>query len=181
MASEKAALQSLPKSRFQIMHVEHRKVNRMGHLSFRQNYYSVPARYMSQYVRIESNGTILKVYDGVKQIALHQISSDIGMFISLEAHRPDDKKSVSKKEYRNMMTGVGSCAEAFFDGLVQEVPSHWRKMTQGILSLKKRFTNEQLDIACARALYFHAFSYQHIKGICEKGLFELPKENGATL
>ncbi|WP_223225059.1 hypothetical protein, partial [Sphingobacterium cavernae] len=42
-------------------------------------------------------------------------------------------------------------------------------------------TNEQLDIACARALYFHAFSYQHIKGICEKGLFELPKENGATL
>lgn len=181
MACEKAALQSLPKSRFQIMHVEHRKVNRMGHLSFRQNYYSVPARYMSQYVRIESNGTILKVYDGVKQIALHQISSDIGMFISLEAHRPDDKKSVSKKEYRNMMTGVGSCAEAFFDGLVQEVPTHWRKMTQGILSLKKRYTNEQLDIACARALYFHAFSYQHIKGICEKGLFELPKENDATL
>ncbi len=181
ITAEKAALQDLPKCRFQILHVEQRKVNRMGHLSYKQNYYSVPSSYMSKHVRIESNGTVLRVYDGTTQIAIHQISFDIGMFISLEAHRPHQKRLVSKTEYRKMMGDIGNCAQAFFDSLVNEVPTHWGKMTQGILSLKKRFSNDQIDIACARALYFHAFSYQHIKGICEKGMFELPKENVSTL
>ncbi|WP_376778167.1 Mu transposase domain-containing protein [Sphingobacterium multivorum] len=47
-------LQPLPSRRFQIQDVSHRRVNRMGHVAYKQNYYSVPADYMGMNVRLES-------------------------------------------------------------------------------------------------------------------------------
>jgi len=181
LESEKAALQPLPSRRFQIQDVSHRRVNRMGHVAYKQNYYSVPADYMGMNVRLESNGTILRIYDSSRQIAMHQLSDSIGMFVSLAAHRPREKRMVSKEEYREMMGQIGPNAYTLFDRLVEEVPTHWGKMTQGILALRKRFTLGQIERSCARALHFHAISYQQVKRICENAMYDLPREDVLTM
>lgn len=58
---------------------------------------------MGMNVRLESNGTILRIYDSSRQIAIHQLSEGMGMFVSLAAHRTGEKRMVSKEEYREMM------------------------------------------------------------------------------
>jgi len=52
------------------------------------------------------------------------------------------------------------------------VPTHWSPMTRGILKLKKRFTDVQIDLSCKRALHYRAFSYQQVKRICENELYK---------
>jgi hypothetical protein len=47
------------------------------------------------------------------------------------------------------------------------------KSCAGILSLKKKYSEQRLEQACKRAVVFTAISYQHIKSILEKELDQL--------
>jgi len=169
---EKHALLALPPVRYEILEVGSRKVTRLAHVSYRHNYYSVPAAYAGRTVRLESNGTCLKIFDGSTRIALHQVSGQMDMYVSLEEHRPDYKKNISREEYKRLMGSIGPSALLFFEHLLAEVPTHWSPMTRGILKLKKRFTDVQIDLSCKRALHYRAFSYQQVKRICENELYK---------
>lgn len=168
---EKQSLGVLPAIRYQIMDVSSRKVSRLAHISYRHNYYSVPAQYAGMYVRLESNGTLLRIFYNQARIALHTISQSLGVYHSLEEHKPEYKKSVSREEYHQRMAAVGPYASQMFLLLEQKVPTHWHSMTRGILHLKKSFDDEIIDRACKRAIRFNALSYQHIKRICQTGLY----------
>lgn len=170
--NEKPALLDLPLLRYEILDVGSRKVTRLAHVSYRHNYYSVPSTYAGKTVRLESNGTCLKIFDGSVQIAVHQVSGQIGMYVSRQEHRPEYKKNVSREEYQYQMAGIGPYTARFFEHLMVAVPTHWGPMTRGILKLRKRFTDQQIDLSCKRAIYFGAFSYQQVKRICENELYQ---------
>ena len=104
----------LPAVRYQIMDVSSRKVSRLAHISYRHNYYSVPAQYAGMYISLESNGTLLKIFYNHTRIALHTISQDLGIYVSLEEHKPDYKKSISREEYQQRMASVGPYASEVF-------------------------------------------------------------------
>lgn len=161
----------LPAERYQITDISSRKVSRLAHISYRYNYYSVPAQYAGMYVRIESNGTLLKIFYNRTRIALHSISQGMGTYISLEEHKPEYKKSLSREEYHQRMAAIGPYASQMFVLLEKNVPTHWHAMTRGILHLKKSFDDDIINRACKRAIRFNALSYQHIKRICQSGLY----------
>lgn len=169
---EQQALLALPARRYQILEVSGRKVSRLAHISYRHNYYSVPAHYAGMTVRLESDGTLLKIYHQQAQIALHAIHQDIGHYVSLEEHRPLGKRSVSRQEYQARMAEIGPNAAQFCQELMTKVPSHWIAMTRGILSLRKKFNAQVIDDSCERALRYKALSYQQVKKICETGLYQ---------
>jgi len=75
----------------------------------------VPAAYAGRTVRLESNGTCLKIFDGSTRIALHQVSAQMGMYVSLEEHRPDYKKNISREEYKRLMGSIGPSGVATFE------------------------------------------------------------------
>ncbi len=168
---EKQSLGALPAIRYQIMDISSRKVSRLAHISYRHNYYSVPAQYAGMYVRLESNGTLLGIFYNQTRIALHIISQSMGVYHSLEEHKPEYKKSVSREEYHQRMAAIGPYASQMFLLLEKSVPTHWHVMTRGILNLKKSFEQEVIDKACKRAIRFNAISYQQIKRICQSGLY----------
>lgn len=170
-STEKQSLGALPAVRYQITDISSRKVSRLAHISYRYNYYSVPAQYAGMYVRIESNGTLLKIFYNRTRIAVHSISQDLGAYISLEEHKPEYKKSVSREEYHQRMAAIGPYASQMFVLLEKTVPTHWHAMTRGILHLKKSFDDDIINRACKRAIRFNALSYQHIKRICQSGLY----------
>lgn len=174
---ERGALGALPSLRYQITEVTGRRVNRMAHISYRQNFYSVPARYAGSQVRLESNGTVLRVYHDQVQIASHLISPDIGMYVSMQEHRPEGKRLVAREEYQRDMTAIGPHVARMFLVLLEQVPTHWTPMTRGILGLRKRFGNEVIDAACRRALHYGAYSYQQVKKICENGLYHQQEDS----
>jgi len=160
---EKQALLALPLRRYQVMDVSTRKVSRLAHISYRHNYYSVPAKYAAMQVRLESNGTLLRKYSGHHKIALHTITHAMGLYISQEEHKPKEKRHTSRYEYYEEMSAVGPYAAEVFVQLEEKVPTHWHTMTRGILKLKKKYSDDIINRSCKRALRFNALGYQHIK------------------
>lgn len=138
------------------MDISTRKVSRMAHISYRHNYYSVPAKYAGMQVRLESNGTLLRIYSGQSKIALHAISHAMGLYISQEEHKPQEKRNISREEYYQRMSAIGPYAIEVFMQLQEKIPTHWHAMTKGILNLKKTYSTQIINSACKRALQFNA-------------------------
>jgi hypothetical protein len=59
---EQAQLLRLPALRYQSCSLEKRKVNAFGHISYRQNFYSVPCAYVGQRMLIRATDTMLRIY-----------------------------------------------------------------------------------------------------------------------
>jgi len=51
---------------------------------------------------------------------------------------------------------------------------------RGILSLKKKYDEQVINLACKRALEFSVYKYSTVKNICDKGLYDKGKENLST-
>lgn len=170
-ASEKQWLKPLPQKRYEVLKVEQRKVNNYGHISFKNNYYSVPYQYIGKTLTIKSTATLLKVYDDVQQVALHPICDHQGEFISLQAHRPPKKQKKSEQEYIQKAIAFGEHTYGFLQKLKEEKPFHWQRMMQGIFNLKHHYSTQIVNSACKRALCYNALSYSSVKNICKNKLY----------
>lgn len=178
---EKSALLSLPSTRYQMIEVTGRKVSRLAHISYRHNYYSVPSPYAGLQVRLQSDGTLLRIFHQQVQIALHSIHHEIGLYVSMQEHRPEAKRIVSKQEYQQRMAAIGPYAACMFRELVANVPTHWNAMTRGILSLRKKFNDQAIEDSCKRALQYKALSYQQVKKICQRGMYRQLEVNDPVI
>jgi hypothetical protein len=101
----------------------------------------------------------------------------MGVYISLEEHKPLGKRSISKEEYQDKMASIGPEALNMFLLLQEKLPTYWHSMTRGILHLKTKYSDDIINMACKRAIRFRAISYQHVKRICENGLYHQEEDN----
>ena len=68
-----------------------------------------------------------------------------------------------------------ACAEATTRLMAENKhPEHGYRSCLGILRLGKRYGNDRLEAACARALAVSARSYRHVDSILKAGLDRLP-------
>lgn len=79
---ERAALNPLPISDFNITTVGQRKVHTDCHISVEGNYYSVPYKYVGMIVEIHLQFELLKIYHLLELIALHPRYHGKGKFIT---------------------------------------------------------------------------------------------------
>ena len=173
---EKKQLLKLPSARYEIFKVEQRKVNKFAHISFKNNYYSVPAEYVDQKITIKSTQTLLKIFCELEQIALHPVSNKIGEYITNQDHRPLYKAKKTKQDYIEKTQIIGAYAEEFLKKLFIEKPYHWQNLIKVIFDLKKTYTDDIINKACKRALNYNALSYKSVKNICENKLYDKPYE-----
>ena len=169
---EKATLGSLPATRFEIFHHENRKVNAYGHIYFRYNYYSVPYELCGKTLSVRFNGSLLKIYDGLTQVALHQISTEQGNYITQEAHKPPYKQAQSAEWYEQKASELGSEVRKFCDIFRDTKPYHWRRAMNGIFRLANQYSPAIVDAACKRAIAFNNINYLAVKNICKLGLYK---------
>ncbi|RMG70677.1 MAG: IS21 family transposase [Chloroflexi bacterium] len=171
-AEEKATLLSLPAERYEIYRIEKRKVNRVGHITFQGNYYSVPYIYLGQRLIVQSNGKLLRVFEGLEEVALHPLASGKGQYITREEHKPPHKRHKSRCWYLEELQQIGPDAEAFFEALEAKEPRHWQAKIRGIIHLTQQYESEVVNLACRRALHYQALTYLAVKNICQKGLYQ---------
>ncbi len=76
------------------------------------------------------------------------------------------------------MSAVGEGAIAFLEAFrhTQMYQCHHYRSISGILALRKKYGDEALDRACARACHYGNITYRAVKKICESGLYALPLE-----
>jgi len=176
---EKNQLLSLKIEEFKLAKTGIRKVCHDCHIFVNYNYYSVPFEYVGKYVEIEITKTLLKIFYNLKEIAVHPICDDKGIFITNENHYPKYKR-ISETEYQEKyqikMRNLGPFSEQLFFMILQNKKGNWIRPVQGILSLEKRYSKEIVELACKRAMSFQVCDYKLIKNICEKGCYIMPLE-----
>ncbi len=100
-------------------------------------------------------------------------------------HYPSTK-NVSQEEllssYRMKMAEVGSGAAAFLEAFrdTEMYQCHHYRSISGILALCKKYGDDAVDKACARACHYGNITYRAVKKICESGLYALPLEAGSV-
>lgn len=176
-ASEKKEMYALPDKRYELFKIEHRKVNTYAHISYKNNFYSVPYTYIGKKTTIKSNGTILKVYDGAQEIALHQVCKKEGEFITKDGHAPPEKQKKTEEVYMERTAEFGSETTQFLVKAKKEKPHTWIQVIRGVLSLKKNYDTHVINLACKRALEYGVCEYSTVKNICKNGLYDKGKEN----
>lgn len=170
---EKAKLKRLPERRYEVFHIEERKVNKYGHIVFKNNFYSVPYTYMAETVTVKSNGSIVKIYNNrMEEVALHQQCSSTGEFITNSSHNPKLKNSMREKDYIDRSNTIGRNAYNFFLNIRSRHPHTYRTMMKGVFALSTKYGPEVVDAACRRASEYSAFSYMSVRKICENKLYE---------
>lgn len=179
---EKHKLKPLPVDDFNLPEIVRRKVCRDCHVTVGNNYYSVPYEYAGKIVDIDQSNKLIKVSHQGKQITVHMKGESTGEFFTNKSHYPQYKHFTNDSEeyralYKEKMKKVGEYSEKLFLLILEEQPNAWYRITKGILSLKKQFTDAVVELACKRALSFNITSYRKIKNICKTGSYNLPLED----
>jgi transposase len=182
---EKAQLKELTAENFIFSDSAKATVHINCHLSYKANYYSVPFQYIGMELDVIEVNNLVKIYFNQKEVALHTLcTGEKGKHITNKDHYPqhknitlDDILSRQRKE----MAAIGQAALAFFDEFAREdLRKYDYRIISGILALRKKYRDETIDAACARAAYYGSYSYTTVRKICEKDLTMLPVHENET-
>lgn len=178
-AKEKDVLKPLPIKAFYMAFRGERKVHKDCHIILDHNFYSVPFKYVGKTVEVEQDPKEVKIFYEGSQIALHPHVAGKGIFSTQTAHYPKYKYYTPESPeylslYKDKMTSLGKETEILFSLIVKEHPRDWYRVVKGILSLRKKYSDEVINLTCKRAMAFGITHYQKIKKICESGCYHLP-------
>jgi transposase len=174
---EKQNLKSIPNKRYEILKIEQRKVNNYAHISFKENFYSVPYQYIEKTLTIKSTNTLIKIYDDINEVAVHSICSKKGEFISREEHKPPEKRRKTEEYYSLKAFDSGNNTYKFFEIIKEKNPFSWYRIMRGIFNLQNCYSTEIVDSACKRAIEYNAISYTSVQNICKNNLYDKPIES----
>lgn len=178
LSEEKQCLQPLPSIRFAVPDIYIRIVKPNCHISFDNNYYSVPYNFVSKQVEVRKFHNILKIYVEDENITIHKIALGTGLYVTNHNHYPEHRiysQTQFQEHWEQKMLTIGINAHTLFKQLL-DYDTTWQRTVRKIFGLTRIYDRDILDKAINRALYFNAYQYTTIKNICEKGLFDLPCE-----
>ncbi len=165
---ERVKLKRLPERDFELCDWVKRKVSSNCHIAFDRNYYSVPYAYCGKEVTLKVTDSLIRVYEGInplsveegKLLCIHPRLKGQGKFQTNKSHYPSWKQ-LSHTEYqeraRKRMAEIGAYAEEYFKHIVEKNKGYWGRVIKGILYLAKKYGFEAVDLACKRALFYHAW------------------------
>lgn len=185
MEIEKTRLKPLPVEDFVFSKSGTATVRTDFHIVHEGNFYSVPYAYIGMDVDVIEVNHLLKVYHAGKEVALHSLCGNAkGEHVTDKSHYPSTK-TITQEEllssYREKMAAVGDGALEFLEAFknTQMYQCHHYRSISGILALRKKYGDDAVDRACARACRYGNITYRAVKKICESGLYNLPLEEKA--
>lgn len=168
---ERAVLKALPLEPFKLFKIGKRRVHTDGHVEVEGAYYSVPCEYLGLDVTIHCDVKMIRVYDQQgKEIAVH-IRQIKGCFRTLENHLPEHKRWSQlrlENQLKEQAARLGKEAKGWADKVFEERGILALRVMQGAISLSRKYTAEQINLACGQALKQESFRYRTIKFLCEK-------------
>ena len=182
---EKAVLTPLPTHRFEPKSFKKAKVQKNAHVWLEKHYYSVPYRYVGEYVEVHYNAITVEVYHKHERIALHQRSEKPHGYTSIREHLPSSHRFVLEwKPELFIKRGqhIGPSTAQYIKEVMAfyTYPEQAYKSCLGILNLAKQYSDKRLEQACARALKYQKYSYRTIETILFRKLDQLDEPQPAN-
>jgi transposase len=176
---EKKELLRLPTSRFEWAQWKAAKVHIDYHVAFDGHYYSVPFSHVSEEVEVRATARTVEVFLRRTRIASHARSYRRGQHTTVSEHMPKSHREHAQWSPVRIL-GWAQTVGPQTAALAEEIlhcrphPEMGYRSCLGILRLGKRYGNERLEAACARARSVGAKSYRHVASVLEHGLDKVP-------
>ena len=177
---ERETLRPLPPTRYDYATWKSAKVAIDYHVEVRadRHFYSVPSSLVGQRVDLRLGEKTVSIMHHHRLVASHPRVRAYG-FSTVPAHMPESHRrhaqwTPARIEAWAQTTGPKT-AELVATLMVERPhPEHGYRSCLGIISLKKKYGPERLELACARALALKAHSYTSVKSILAKHLEDRP-------
>lgn len=171
---EKAALQPLPETPYDLAEWKQAKLHRDCYVVFDNAYYSAPFRLVGQKLRIRGGGQEVRLYTSDYQlVATHARATEPGQRLTHPAHLPPDKLPglvLGREECQAVAADIGLATTALAGRLLADPVMDRLSMVRRLLRLREQVGDERLEAACQRALRFDEVSYKTVKRILRQGL-----------
>lgn len=176
---DRPALRPLPRERF--IHAEWKtcKVNIDYHVELDFHFYSVPFALVHEHVEARYTATTVELFHQGKRVASHARSALRGRHTTIAEHMPKAHQKHAEWTPQRLIdwaATIGPQTALLVEKILQERrhPEQGYRSCLGLLRLGKRYGNERLEAACARAVTAGARSYRHVDSILKSGLDRLP-------
>ena len=172
---DQPALRPLPAQPFAFAEWKFAAVNIDYHVELDGHYYSVPHALVGEKAELCFTAQTLEVYCRGQRVACHLRSGQRGRHTTDSAHMPrSHQKHMAWTPSRLIHWGesVGEATGALVAAILADRPhpEQGYRSCLGILRLGKRYGNDRLEAACARARRVRARSYRHVESILKNGL-----------
>lgn len=172
---DRPALRPLPPQPFVFAEWKHAKVNIDYHAELDGHYYSAPHALVGEAVELRFTAATVEILFRGQRVASHPRSHKRGHHTTAPSHMPKShQKHMAWTPSRLIHWGesVGEATGALVAAILAERPhpEQGYRSCLGILRLAKRYGDDRLEAACARALRVRARSYRHVESILKNGL-----------
>ena len=186
---DRPALRPLPAARYEYAEWRRAKVNIDYHVEADRHWYSVPHQPVGQVCDIRLTAGVVEVLHRGRRVASHARSARRGSFTTVPAHMPEAHRRHAEWTPGRIVAWAERTGPATA-GLVAAImagrphPEQGFRSCLGIMRLGRRYGEERLEAAAARALAIRGLSYRSVESILKAGLDGLPlpgAEPGTTI
>lgn len=172
---DRPALRPLPAVPYEYATWRRAKVNIDYHVEADLHWYSVPFQLVGQECDIRVTAGVVEAFHKGNRVASHPRSARKRHFTTLIEHMPESHRRHAEWTPARIVAWAERSGPSVA-GLVAEImasrphPEHGFRSCLGIMRLGKRYGDERLEAACARALAIRALSYRSVESILKAGL-----------
>jgi transposase len=177
---DRPALRPLPAVPYEFATFRSAKVGIDYHIEVRseRHYYSVPYTLVGQGVDVRVSAGTVEVLHKNRRVASHLRAHTRG-FTTDPAHMPESHRrhaawTPSRIVAWAAKTGPNTASLVEKIMAARPHPEQGFRSCLGIMRLGKRYGEERLEAACARALSVHSLNYRSIESILKSGLDKVP-------
>ncbi len=166
---EKIHLLPLPIASYEVAIHKKATLSLDCHLQFDKNYYSAPWILRSKKLDVWATDKTIEIWHQGERIAFHSRSYHQGRFRTNKKHYPPQHQAyleITPSYLRKKAEKIGPKTFAVIDGLFKtRFPLQYLRRAQGIVALSKKYSNQELEKACEKALVFEKFYVPFIEGL----------------
>ncbi|MGO9837119.1 MAG: IS21 family transposase [Polyangiaceae bacterium] len=187
---DKPALRPLPDTGFTCGEWKKVTVNIDYHVDYDGHYYSVPFTRVGETLWARATAATVEIYEGEerredKRIDSYPRSYERGRHTTRTEHMPKAHQSHAEwtpSRFLGWAAKIGPETAKLVEAILVERPhpEQGYRSCLGILRLSKRYGQDRLEAACARAVAVRARSYRHVDSILRRGLDRLPRPGGGS-
>ena len=167
---DRPALQSLPPTPYEYADWKRCRVNLDYHIEIAKHFYSVPFRLLRQEVEARITATTVEIFHRGNLVATHLRNLRPYRPTTVVEHMPSSHRRYrdwTHERIQREAAAVGDDTAALVEIVLRSRPHPEQGFRSciGILGLRKRYSAERLDAACAKALALGTRSYSSVAAI----------------
>ena len=172
---DRPALRPLPPVPYEFAVWKTATVNVDYHVEVDRHWYSVPYQLVGEACDIRITAAIIEVFCRGRRVASHRRSGEQRHFTTDAAHMPEAHRRHAEWTPSRIVRWAeqtGPATAALVAGIMasRPHPEQGFRSCLGIMRLGRRYGDERLEAAAARALAIRALSYRSVESILRNGL-----------